>query len=148
MKSERRHFYHIYWPLWRQLSLKKCLLVIYKILTLFINTFSADDKFSLSNKENLTEPIQMQLSQKQKKFSRFFSAVWKPRLNFQHLKKKKITHIANVFLKSSTSKKEVISMSKKCCFTVLFNKQHNKCAQKLFKCELRQFHHILWLLET
>ena len=46
-KSERRQFYHIYWLLWKELSLKKSLLVICKILRLFINIFTADDKYSL-----------------------------------------------------------------------------------------------------
>ena len=36
------------------------------------NTFSADGKYSLLNTDNLTQPIQMELSQKQKTFSTFF----------------------------------------------------------------------------
>ena len=32
---------------------------------LFVNTFTTDDKYSLLNRENLTQPIHMQLSQKQ-----------------------------------------------------------------------------------
>ena len=73
LKTEQRHVYHIYRPLWKQLSLKKCLLVIYKILRLFINTFTAHEKIFPPNKEILTEPIKKQLSQKQKNFSPFFS---------------------------------------------------------------------------
>ena len=37
------------------------LLVISEILTLFVNTLTADDKHSLRNTENLSQPIQMQL---------------------------------------------------------------------------------------
>ena len=56
----------------RQLSCKNCQLAIWKILRLFGNTRSADDKFSLLNRDNLTQPIPMQLSEKQKNFSRFY----------------------------------------------------------------------------
>ena len=46
--------------------------MICKIVGLFVNTLTADDKYSLLNNHNLTQPIQMQLSQKQKTFSTFF----------------------------------------------------------------------------
>ena len=88
-KSERRQFYHIYWSLWRQLSLKKSFLVICKILGLFANTFTAYDKYSVLNKQYLLHPTHMQLTQKQKSFSQFFSAVWKSRLNFEHIQKRR-----------------------------------------------------------
>ena len=35
------------------------------------NTFTADDKYSLLKRDNLTQPIQMQLSKKQKFFLNF-----------------------------------------------------------------------------
>ena len=38
--------------------------VICKILRLFVKTLTADDKYSLPNGDNLTQPIQMQLSKK------------------------------------------------------------------------------------
>ena len=50
-----------------QLSFKKSLLVIWKNLSLFVNTFTAYDKYSVLNREYLTESIDMQLSQKQQK---------------------------------------------------------------------------------
>ena len=71
-KSERRYFYHIYRSLRRQLSLKKSLLVIWKILRLFVKIFTANDKYSLLNRDNLMQLIQMQLSQKSKSFLNFF----------------------------------------------------------------------------
>ena len=46
--------------------------MIYKILRLFDNTLTADGKHYLLNKDNLTQPIQMHLSQKQKSFLNFF----------------------------------------------------------------------------
>ena len=44
-----------------------------KIVRLFVNTLAADEKHYLLNRDNLTQPTQMQLSQKQKDFSQFFS---------------------------------------------------------------------------
>ena len=40
------------------------LLVISKILGLFVNALTADDKYSLRNSEDLQQPIQMQLFKK------------------------------------------------------------------------------------
>ena len=91
-KLASQNLYHIYWSLWRQLSYKKSLLVICKISRLFINTLSADGKYSLFNRDNLTQPIQMQLSRKQKTFSEFFSAFLKSSLNFEHFQKKDDSH--------------------------------------------------------
>ena len=68
--------YHIYWSLWRQLTFKKFLLVICKISRLFSNTLSADGKYSLLNKDNLTQSIKTHLSRKQKTFSDFFLHFW------------------------------------------------------------------------
>ena len=53
------------------MTCKKSLLRICKTLRLFVNTLSAVDKCSLRNRDNLMQPIQMQLSQKLKKFSSF-----------------------------------------------------------------------------
>ena len=80
--------------------------MIRKILRLFVNKFTANDKYSLLNRDNLTQPIQIQLSQKQKTFSRLFSAVLKSRLNFEHFERK-MTFIAIVFPKLRTSEDAV-----------------------------------------
>ena len=89
LKCQGQLLYHIYWSLLRQLSYKKSLLVICKISRLFINTLSADCKYSLFNRDNLARPIQMRVSRKQKTFSDFFSAFLKSNLNFEHFQKKK-----------------------------------------------------------
>ena len=57
------------------------------VMTVF-NTFTADDKYSPLNRDNLTQPIQNQLSQKEKTFSEFFCEVLKSKLNFEHFQKK------------------------------------------------------------
>ena len=45
-----------------------------KLIRLFVNTLPADDKHYLLNGDNLAQPIQMQLFQKQKTFSQLFLA--------------------------------------------------------------------------
>ena len=72
--------------------MKNSLLVICTILRLFVNTVTADDKYSLFNRDNLRQPIQVQFPQQQKTFSQFFSAVSKSRLNFEHFQKKDDPH--------------------------------------------------------
>ena len=53
---------------------------------------SAVDKSSLLNRDNLMQPIHMQLSEKLKTFSRFFNVFSKSRLSFEYLKKKNDAH--------------------------------------------------------
>ena len=106
LKFEGQNLYHIYWLLWMQLSYRKSLLVICKISRLFLDTLTADGKYSLFKRDNLTQPIQMQLSQKQETFSEFFSAFLKSSLNFQHFEKKDDSH-SWVFSKLRSSKKKV-----------------------------------------
>ena len=53
---------------------------------------TADDKYSLLNRDNLKQPIPTQLSQKQKAFSEFFLAFSKSRSTFEHFQKKDEPH--------------------------------------------------------
>ena len=48
-------------------------LVIQIFLRLFVNTLTVSDKHFPLNRDNLTQPIQMQLSQKQRTFLDLFS---------------------------------------------------------------------------
>ena len=50
------------------------LLVTCEILGLFFNTLTVNDRYSFRNSRNLPQPIQIQLSKKQKVFSQFFPA--------------------------------------------------------------------------
>ena len=68
------------------------MLVLCKILGLFVNTLTDDDKYSLLYRDNLTQQIQILLSQKPKTFSKFFSEILKPTLNFEHFQKKDHPH--------------------------------------------------------
>ena len=91
-KSLSQHLYHIHWSLSNQLSWKKSLLLTCQILRLLVNTLAADENYPVLNRDNLTIPIQMQLSQKQKTFSQFFAAFLKSTLNFEHFEKKDDPH--------------------------------------------------------
>ena len=82
------------------------MLVLCKILGLFVNTLSEDDKYCLLYNDNLLQPIQILLSQKQKTFSEFFSGFLKSTLNFERFQKK-MTLIADVFPKLPSPKKVI-----------------------------------------
>ena len=56
---------------------KNSLLVIHKILRQFVNTLTVDEKHYLLKRDDLTQPIQIQLSQKEKSFDVFFFAFLK-----------------------------------------------------------------------
>ena len=79
------------------------MLVLCKILRLFVNTLSEDDMYCLLYKDNLLQPIQILLSQKQKTFSEFFSPFLKSTLNSEHFEKK-INLIADIFPKLPSTK--------------------------------------------
>ena len=71
-----------------------------------VNALTADDKYSLPNRGNLMQPIQILLSHKRKSFSQFFSSFLKSTLNFE-LFQKKMTLIEDVFPKLPSTKKVI-----------------------------------------
>ena len=83
----------------------------------------------------------MEVTQKQKTFSQFFSAFLKSSENFEHFQKK-MTLIDEVFPKLRTPKNKVRSMSIKSRFKGSFKKQHGKCAQTLLKFAWQNLYHI------
>ena len=62
--------------------------MINKNVRLIFNTLTVNDKHYPLNRRNLTQPIQMQLSQKQKTFYEFFFGFLKSILNYKHFPKK------------------------------------------------------------
>ena len=62
------------------------------MLGLFLKTQAADEKYPVLKRDNLMILIQMQLCQKHKAFSRFFTAFLKSRLYFQYFDKKDDAH--------------------------------------------------------
>ena len=68
------------------------MLVLCKMLRVFVNKLTADNKYSLLNRDNLTQPIQILFSGEQKTFSGFSVAFLKSILNFEHFQKKDEPH--------------------------------------------------------
>ena len=73
--------------------------MIHKIQRLFVNILIVDENHYLLTRDNLTQPIQIQLSKKQKTFSQFFFffAFLKSILNFKHLPRKDDPHSLSIF---------------------------------------------------
>ena len=63
-----------------------------QIFKLLVSTLAADEKYPALNRDTLTIPIQMQLSEKQKSLSQFSPAFFKSKLNFQDFEKKDDPH--------------------------------------------------------
>ena len=61
---------------------KVSLLVIHKILRLFVNTLTVDEKHYLLTRKNLTETIQIKLSEKEQTFFQFFFCIFKIYIKF------------------------------------------------------------------
>ena len=76
------------------------------------------------------QKIQMLLSQKENIFSRVFSAFFVSPLNFEHFQKK-MTLIADVFLKLPTTKDVLRSMSKRSHLRGPLDMRHGKQSETL-----------------
>ena len=76
--------------------------------------------------------IQIHLCQKQKTFSEFLSPFFKSALNSEHFQKK-MTLIAYVFPKLTTTKKVPRQMSKSSGFREPLDKRHGKRVEALIK---------------
>ena len=59
---------------------------------MFVNTLTADDKYFVLNRDNLTAPIRMQFSQKETAFSQFFLTFSKSTLDFEDFEKRDDPH--------------------------------------------------------
>ena len=114
LKFEGQNLYHIYWSLWMQLSYRKSLLVICKISRLFLNTLTGDGKYSLFKRDNLTQPIQMQLSRKEKIFLNFFLHFWYLIEILNISKKKKFRNISVVRKRVFSDNKQYLNIMKNC----------------------------------
>ena len=76
----------------RELTWKMSPLVLGEIVGVFLNTLTDDGMYPVQGCENLQLPIQMQLSGKQKYFSRFFVPFLESSSNFKHFEKKVDCH--------------------------------------------------------
>ena len=85
------------------IELQKSLLDTWQFFRVFLNTLTANDKYSLNSKDKWMQNIQMLLSRKQNLFSEFFSPFSESALNFKHFQKK-MTLTASVFPKLPTKR--------------------------------------------
>ena len=88
LKVARHHYYRFARWISGKLCWKKTALLWLKILRLFVNTLTADDKYSCRNTQNFLQQLQTLLSQKQKILSGFFIAFLKCSWNSEHFEKK------------------------------------------------------------
>ena len=70
------------------IELQKSLLDSWKFFRPFLNTFTANDKYSINSKDKWMQTIEMPLSEKQIIFPQFFSPFFKFLLNFEHFQKR------------------------------------------------------------
>ena len=142
LKAAPTHLYLLFWALWMQLSWKKSVLVKSRILGLFANTLTADDKYSLLNRDNVNA-VNSDSSIKVTKifFSMLFLCFWNLYL-ILNIWKKKNTLIADVFGKLETAKDVLKEISKKSCSRRPFNKRHGKRSQTLLKSKKQHLYHL------
>ena len=105
LKFEQEHFYHISWSPRKKFSWKTSFLGIFKVLGLFVNTLTADDKYSLLNRNNLLQLLEIELSQKWKIFFELFCTFSKSRFNFEHFWRKDDPHSRCIFELTDSEKR-------------------------------------------
>ena len=88
LKVARNHYYPFLSCNSGKLSWKKTALLWSKILRLFANTFTADDKYSCRNMQNFLQQLQTLLSEKRKTLSGFFLHFWNVHQIYNILKKR------------------------------------------------------------
>ena len=71
---------------------EKSFLVIWNVSRLFVNTLTADDKYSLISKDNSMQTIQRHFSQKQNIFFAFFSCIFQVCIKFPKFSNKDDPH--------------------------------------------------------
>ena len=62
VKSSLQHFYHIFLSVWGEMTWKISPWLKFEMIGLFVNRWTADYKYPVLDCENLTFPIQIQLS--------------------------------------------------------------------------------------
>ena len=92
VKCPWKYFYKTCLLLWSKLTWETSLLLIFELLRVFIETLTADHRYSLCYIWNLQVLHQMQLSKKLKTFPQFFFPFLKSSSNFEHFEKKDDIH--------------------------------------------------------
>ena len=122
LKVARHHYYPFFAWISGKLSWKKSALDWSKMLRLFANTFTADDKYSYGNMQNFRQQLQTPLSQKPKTFSGFFIHFLKCAWRLEHVEKK--DECPGLIISEVFVPKEVATeMSRRSCFRTPFGNQ-------------------------
>ena len=87
LKSARHYYYPIFPWIFDKLSWKKSALVRSKRIGLFVNTLTAEYKYSRRNMQSFAQQFQTPLPLKQKTFSGFFIAFMKSTWNLEQFQK-------------------------------------------------------------
>ena len=99
LKVATHHYYPFFPRISDQLSWKKTALLWSKILRLFANTLTADDKNPCRNMQNFLQQLQTILSQKRKTFSSYFYCIFEMCMKFRKIWKKGLVSWPIYFLK-------------------------------------------------
>ena len=90
-------------------ELQKSLFHTWKFFTRFLNTLTADDKYSFISRDKWMQTILMHLSQKQNILSDFICAFFESALNFEHFQKKYDPH--SLYISEITDHKRRASLN-------------------------------------
>ena len=88
LKVARHHLYPLFPLISGKLSGKKTALLWSKILRLFANTLTAEDKYSCRKMQNFLQQLQTLLSQRRKTYFGFFIPFLKCAWNLEHFEEK------------------------------------------------------------
>ena len=91
-KSPWERFFHIFSSFSHNFIWKMPPLVLREILGVFVNILTCNAKYSVQDSDNLPLPIQMQLSEKRKTFSRLFVPFLESTSNFKRFQEKDNRH--------------------------------------------------------
>ena len=92
VKTPWEYFYHIFFSLWGERIWKTSPWLKFGIIGLFLNTWTGDYEYPVPDCQNFPFRIRVQLSLKQKKFSRLFIPLMQSPSNFEHFQKKEDPH--------------------------------------------------------
>ena len=79
------------------MSWKKSVLLTCQILGLLVKEMATDGNYNVLDRDNLTIPTEMQLSQKPKKVPQSFAAFLKSRFNLEHFETEDEPHSFCIF---------------------------------------------------
>ena len=145
LKYGWKHLYRNHLSLVKKSCSNKSLLLTWQILGLLSNTLATDEKYRVLKRDNLTIPIQIQLSHKQKTFSQIFAPFLKSRLFFKDFQLKADPDRFCIF-EVTDSKIVVRSRSKRSRFRGCFEKEYGKRTQAMLKSASENLYHIHWSL--